>query len=76
MFNTNKKPDYIGNNKIIFLKQGLNVKIKGAAAKTYFENIVIENYAVQPQNFKGVVPIPALSVNIGDKVKAGRYSVL
>lgn len=71
MFNTNKKPDYIGNNKIIFLKKGLNIRIKGAAAKTYFDKIYIENYAVQPGNFKGLVPIPALTVAVGDKVKAG-----
>ena len=71
MFSSSKKPDYVGDNKIIFLKKGLNIRIKGAAIKSYFDNIEIRKYAVQPGNYKGVVPIPAVVVNIGDKVKAG-----
>jgi Na+-transporting NADH:ubiquinone oxidoreductase subunit A len=64
-------PSYVGNNKIIFLKKGLNIKIKGAAAKKFFEKVEVENYGVQPGNYKGLVPIPAITVNVGDKVKAG-----
>ncbi|MGE5357070.1 MAG: Na(+)-translocating NADH-quinone reductase subunit A [Deltaproteobacteria bacterium] len=71
MFNANNKPAYVGNDKIIFLNRGLNIRIKGSAAKKFFEKLEVENYGVQPGNYKGLVPIPAITVNVGDKVKAG-----
>jgi Na+-transporting NADH:ubiquinone oxidoreductase subunit A len=71
MFYKNKKPSYIGNNKIIFLNKGFNIKIKGAAAKSFFTDTRIESYSIQPGNFNGIAPIPYVEVNIGDKVKAG-----
>lgn len=71
MFYTNKKPSYVGENKIIFLNKGLNIKIKGAAAKSFFTDTRIECFAIQPGNFNGIAPIPYIEVNIGDKVKAG-----
>ncbi len=71
MFSANKKPDFVANNKIIFLNRGFDINIKGKAAKAYFDDIEIKNYAVQPGNFRGVVPIPKVVVEVGDKVKAG-----
>lgn len=71
MFNANKKPEYVGENKIKFLKRGFNIKIKGEASESLFEDINVETFAVQPRNFRGVVPIPKIVVEKGDKVKAG-----
>ena len=71
MFNAKKKPDYIAGNKIIYLSRGLNLNIKGKAKEAFFDDIEIKNYAVQPGNFRGVVPIPKVVVEVGDKVKAG-----
>ncbi len=71
MFNSNKKPDYVAGNKIIYLNRGLNINIKGKAKKAYFDDIEIKNYAVQPGNFRGVVPIPKVVVENGDIVKSG-----
>jgi len=71
MLGANKKPGYVGNNKIIFLNRGYNINIKGEAEKVFFDDIEITNYAVQPGNYRGVVPIPKVVVEIGDKVKAG-----
>ena len=71
MLGANKKPAYVGSNKIIFLKKGFNIRIKGEAEKKFIEEVTIENFAVQPGNFRGVVPIPKVVVNPGDKVKAG-----
>ena len=71
MFYAKKKPGYVGSNKIIFLKNGMNINIKGEADKSLFENIDVQKYAMQPGNFRGVVPIPKVVVKVGDKVKAG-----
>jgi len=71
MFNAKKKPDYVAGNKIIYLSRGLNLNIKGKAEKAFFDNIEIKNYAVQPGNFRGIVPIPKVVVEVGDKVLAG-----
>ncbi|HHH54752.1 MAG TPA: Na(+)-translocating NADH-quinone reductase subunit A [Bacteroidetes bacterium] len=71
MFQSKKKPDYVGSNKIIFLNKGMSINIKGEADKSMFDNVDVQKYAVQPGNFRGVVPIPKVVVNIGDKVKAG-----
>jgi len=71
MLGANKKPAYVGSNKIMFLKKGLDIRIKGEAEKKFIEEVTVENFAVQPGNFRGVVPIPKVVVNPGDKVKAG-----
>jgi len=71
MFGANKKPGYVGNGKIKFLNKGFNINIKGSAEEVYFDDIEITKYAVQPGNYRGVVPIPKVVVNEGDKVKAG-----
>ena len=71
MLGANKKPAYVGSNKIILLKKGLNINIKGKAENTFIEEAIIENFAIQPGNFRGVVPIPKVVVNPGDKILAG-----
>ncbi len=71
MFYSKKKHDYVGSNKIKFLNKGMNINIKGEADKSLFENIDVQKYAIQPGNFRGVVPIPKVVVKVGDKVKAG-----
>ena len=71
MLIANKKPKYVGTNKIKFLKKGFDVKVKGEASKSLFEDINVETFAVQPRNFRGVVPIPKVVVEKGDSVKAG-----
>ncbi|MEZ4908111.1 MAG: Na(+)-translocating NADH-quinone reductase subunit A [Saprospiraceae bacterium] len=71
MLKIKKKYGYFGNDKIIFLKKGMDIKIKGTADKTFFNDIHVENFAVQPGNFRGVVPIPGMDINVGDHVKAG-----
>lgn len=71
MLGANKKPKYVGSNKIIFLKKGFDINIKGKPENAFLEDVKVENYAVQPGNFRGVVPIPKVVVNKGDKIKAG-----
>ena len=70
MFGSRSKPGYVGSNNIIFLRKGFDIKLKGLPVKQLFD-FKVENYAVQPGNYRGVVPIPKVVVSVGDKVKAG-----
>lgn len=66
-----KKPQYTGSNKVYFLKRGYNMNLVGAAAKQLEKKDAIKSFGVQPPNFRGIVPIPKVTVDAGDKVKAG-----
>lgn len=54
---------------VISLKKGLNIKLKGAAAKEFFEVKDSVSYALIPDDFTGI--IPKLVVREQDYVKAG-----
>ena len=56
-------------SKIIKLRKGLDVKLRGAAEKRTVEMPLASEYAVSPLDFAGVTP--KLLVKAGDKVKAG-----
>jgi len=56
-------------SKVIKLKKGLDIKLKGKAEKILFTADSSDNYAVMPPDFLGVTP--KLLVKPGDKVKAG-----
>jgi Na+-transporting NADH:ubiquinone oxidoreductase subunit A len=66
-----KKPQYTGSNKVYFLHRGYNMNLAGAAAKQLVQKELVKTFAVQPPNFRGIVPIPKVVVEPGDKVKAG-----
>jgi Na+-transporting NADH:ubiquinone oxidoreductase subunit A len=55
-------------SKSIQIKKGLDIKLKGIAEKS-ISSVNIEQYALKPTDFIGIEP--KMSVNVGDKVKAG-----
>ena len=55
--------------EVIRIKKGLNISLEGAAEKVIKRALPSEFYAIKPNDFKGIRP--KLTVNIGDKVKAG-----
>lgn len=63
-----------GNNNngepIIKIKKGFNVKLEGEPSGEII-NIHGTRYAMKPTSFQGISPIPKLTVDIGDNVKAG-----
>jgi Na+-transporting NADH:ubiquinone oxidoreductase subunit A len=66
-----KSPAY-AKGKYVALKQGHNILLEGKAEGP----IVAGNattYALQPQNFRGMSPIPKVEVEVGDTVKAGDH---
>ncbi len=65
-----KKPAYANGSGITFLKKGYDILLEGGAA-TEVEPATATRFAVQPPNFVGISPIPKVTVEIGDEVKAG-----
>lgn len=53
----------------IRIKKGLNIKLKGGAAKVLSDLPRTDVYAIKPTDFHGI--IPKLNVKVGHKVKAG-----
>jgi len=56
-------------SKVVKLRRGLNIELKGAAEKILGKFPMSESYAVKPENFHGLTP--KLNVKQGDTVKAG-----
>ncbi|KPL11878.1 MAG: Na(+)-translocating NADH-quinone reductase subunit A [Bacteroides sp. SM23_62] len=56
-------------SKVIKIKKGLDIKLKGAAEKIISNVQPASTYAVKPTDFPGIVP--KLAARPGDKVKAG-----
>lgn len=56
-------------SRVVKLRKGLNIKLKGAAEKVLTKAPLAKSYAVKPTDFEGL--IPRLCVKEGDIVKAG-----
>ena len=56
-------------SKIIHIKKGLNIKLKGKAEKVLLKAELSDKYAVKPPDFPGLTP--KMLVKEGDAVKAG-----
>lgn len=56
-------------SKVIKLKKGLDIQIKGEPANNLEHIGMPETFAIKPADFQGLVP--KLTVTVGDKVKAG-----
>ena len=63
-------PEFV-DGKVHFLKKGHDILLEGEAAKTKVASSNVTTYAVQPQNFIGISPIPKVLVAVGDEVKSG-----
>lgn len=65
-----KLPAYAAQQKVHVLKQGHDILLVGEAANKV-EKGNATHFAAQPQNFIGMSPIPKVTVEVGDTVKAG-----
>lgn len=66
-----KLPKYVGDQPVTILKKGHDIMLEGAAEGRIDRNVKISTFAIQPPNFIGISPIPKVTVDIGDEVKAG-----
>ena len=58
-------------NKVISLKKGYNINLKGKATNKIIQSIGTTRYAIRPIDYVGLSPIPQLEVEVGSTVKAG-----
>ncbi|MEO1259902.1 MAG: Na(+)-translocating NADH-quinone reductase subunit A [Bacteroidota bacterium] len=63
-------PRYVGDAQVTRLKQGFNINLEGEAL-SIVNNEYASTFAVQPPNFRGIAPIPKVTVEIGSTVKSG-----
>ncbi len=56
---------------VIKLKRGHNILLVGEAEKVIDTNVSATTFAIQPGNFIGMSPIPKVTVEKGNEVKAG-----
>jgi Na+-transporting NADH:ubiquinone oxidoreductase subunit A len=59
------------DGKSISLKRGHDIELNGAAGKTLNSNVKSKTFAVRPPDFFNISPIPKVTVEVGDEVKAG-----
>ena len=59
----------MSKSKIIKLKKGLNIKLKGSAEKIFIKPPLSNTYAIKPPDFRAAVP--KLDVQVDDEVLAG-----
>jgi len=64
-------PSYVDKNKLHRLKKGMNINIAGGAASVV-SDANVARYAVRPQLYRGLSPIPKMEVAEGDEVLAGQ----
>ncbi len=63
-------PKYAGKGKYHKLSKGFDIKLVGASTGVT-DHAGVTRFAVKPQNFNGMSPIPKVVVEAGDEVKAG-----
>jgi len=65
-----KLPDFVDEDAAHVLKKGFDIQLEGDAAPRVIE-ANIQRFALKPQEFNGISPIPKVEVTEGDTVKAG-----
>lgn len=66
-----KAAAYTAGTPLVTLTKGHDILLEGKAEPTVATATGVTRYAVQPPNFMGLQPIPKLTVEVGDTVKAG-----
>lgn len=63
-------PAYTKGAPVKLFSKGYDILLKGAATNEIV-NGSVKRFAVRPQDFRGISPIPKMDVAVGDEVKAG-----
>lgn len=66
-----KAPAFAQNDHFVNLKKGFDLKLEGEAESVEGLSENVTRYAVSPYDFRGISPIPKVTVEIGDEVQAG-----
>lgn len=65
------KPKFLEKESLVTLRQGYDIPLEGVAAADVDGGTAVTRFAVSPTDFIGLMPIPKITVEIGDSVKAG-----
>ncbi len=63
-------PAYTGEESVVQLSKGHDIFLNGEAQKD-IQSVRTKRYAVKPTDYRGMSPIPKVTVSPGDEVKAG-----
>jgi len=66
-----KTPGYASGKSVTNLSEGFDIRLQGIAENKVEKAATVTRYALQPTNFRGLQPIPKMTVAVGDTVKAG-----
>jgi Na+-transporting NADH:ubiquinone oxidoreductase subunit A len=66
-----KVADYTANAPVTILRRGHDILLEGEATGAVKAATGVTRYAVQPPSFRGLQPIPKMTVEVGASVKAG-----
>lgn len=69
LFGTSQ-PDFVRDGKVTRFSKGFDIRLEGAA-DNHTSEAAVSTFAIQPPNFRGIAPIPKVTVEIGQNVKAG-----
>ena len=64
-------PEYVGQDSLTYLKEGHDILLEGSADQVIDRDVSANTFAIQPQNFIGMSPIPKVVPEVGDAIKAG-----
>jgi Na+-transporting NADH:ubiquinone oxidoreductase subunit A len=64
------EPSFLKDHEVKKFRRGHDILLEGEA-KGAIEKAEVRSFAVQPQNFIGMSPIPKVVVEVGQKVQAG-----
>ena len=66
-----KTPEYLDEAHVYTLKAGYDVPVEGDPVATVIDAPGVNRYAIRPPDFRGPAPIPRVTVEVGDQVRAG-----
>ncbi len=66
-----KVADYTANTPVTILRRGHDILLEGEATGAVKAASGVTRFAVQPTSFRGLQPIPKMTVEVGASVKAG-----
>ncbi len=65
-----KRPGYAQGGSFHKFEKGFDINLEGKAANQ-INQAMVTRFAIKPTDFKGMSPIPKVTVEVGDEVKAG-----
>ncbi|OAV45738.1 NADH:ubiquinone reductase (Na(+)-transporting) subunit A [Lewinella sp. 4G2] len=66
-----RRPEHLEGKNYHKLTKGYDIPLEGKPAGTIDESIKASRFAIMPPDFNGLMPIPKVTVEVGDSVKAG-----